>query len=344
MSWKPAMLCSKVWSYNALRFAERWEALASASDLYSRWTVPEAYEAHESDDPVNYHWDRDARRAVEGPMPDSVYEARARAVCEALAITSSHWMAWLAEWYQETHVEPPFVVPWSREMRVDSLPLCVRTGLQRIGYGLRTVAVVVAHRKIVVSAVANDGQRASVVTCEPSSPLVDGAMRVTVETGPYGGPNMFGACSIERNPIRVIPEGGAIITSSTTHKRRAPYATIHALAIDALAWIAPESPDLAVARDAREEGRYSDARDIARRALDELAAPSMSAVDEAILDVYASYKSHARPRYLADAFAGDAVAMQAAIDSLVARGMLKRTKTGATSITSEGRNAIRCAS
>lgn len=57
MSWKPAVKTignGDKWSYNALRFATKEEALASAKDLASRWTLVVDYDAHESDDPVNY--------------------------------------------------------------------------------------------------------------------------------------------------------------------------------------------------------------------------------------------------------------------------------------------------
>lgn len=39
---------------NALAFATEAEALASAKDLYNRWTLCVDYRAVESDEPVNY--------------------------------------------------------------------------------------------------------------------------------------------------------------------------------------------------------------------------------------------------------------------------------------------------
>jgi len=42
---------------NALRFATRAEAEASAHDLAMRWTLVESFRVDESDDPVNYAWD-----------------------------------------------------------------------------------------------------------------------------------------------------------------------------------------------------------------------------------------------------------------------------------------------
>jgi hypothetical protein len=44
------------WYGNALRFATYEEALASAADLFSRWTLVREYRAVESDDKVNYQW------------------------------------------------------------------------------------------------------------------------------------------------------------------------------------------------------------------------------------------------------------------------------------------------
>lgn len=57
MSWKPAVKTignGDNWSYNALCFATKDEALASAKDLANRWTLVVEYDAHESTDPVNY--------------------------------------------------------------------------------------------------------------------------------------------------------------------------------------------------------------------------------------------------------------------------------------------------
>jgi hypothetical protein len=42
---------------NALRFATREEAEASAHDLAMRWTLVQSFRADESDDPVNCEWD-----------------------------------------------------------------------------------------------------------------------------------------------------------------------------------------------------------------------------------------------------------------------------------------------
>lgn len=55
MSWKPAIKTQgEDWNHNAMRFATKEEALASANDIYSRWMLATAFDAHESDDPVNY--------------------------------------------------------------------------------------------------------------------------------------------------------------------------------------------------------------------------------------------------------------------------------------------------
>jgi hypothetical protein len=42
---------------NALRFATREEAQASADELMGRWFAVVATQVVESDDPVNYRWD-----------------------------------------------------------------------------------------------------------------------------------------------------------------------------------------------------------------------------------------------------------------------------------------------
>lgn len=56
MSFKPVVQTdsSGQWYGNALRFATCEEALNSARDLSMRWTLVREYDAHESDDPVNY--------------------------------------------------------------------------------------------------------------------------------------------------------------------------------------------------------------------------------------------------------------------------------------------------
>jgi len=57
MSLRPMVKVGNEWAGNAVRFATREEAEASASDLYSRWTLCVGHRADESDDPVNCAWD-----------------------------------------------------------------------------------------------------------------------------------------------------------------------------------------------------------------------------------------------------------------------------------------------
>lgn len=56
MSWKPVfkMPGDPKWYDNAQRFATKEEAMSSASERFMVWTMPEKYDAHESDEPVNY--------------------------------------------------------------------------------------------------------------------------------------------------------------------------------------------------------------------------------------------------------------------------------------------------
>ncbi len=58
MSWKPEFIAYSTgqWCSNALRFATREEAEASASDLAMRWMTVRDHRATESDEPVNYKW------------------------------------------------------------------------------------------------------------------------------------------------------------------------------------------------------------------------------------------------------------------------------------------------
>ena len=65
-----------------------------------------------------------------------------------------------------------------------------------------------------------------------------------------------------------------------------------------------------------------------------LAAPAVSAREATILACFRALKSSARPEYLSRG-----KVTPAEIDSLVSRGYLSRNRAGATSITTEGRNA-----
>lgn len=58
MSWKPVFQIGNdpKWYDNAQRFATNGEARASALARFVAWTMPTAYDAHESSDPVNYEW------------------------------------------------------------------------------------------------------------------------------------------------------------------------------------------------------------------------------------------------------------------------------------------------
>jgi hypothetical protein len=56
MSWKPVVQTDSTgqWYDNAVRFETKEEAMKSARDLACRWMLVRAYDAHESEDPVNY--------------------------------------------------------------------------------------------------------------------------------------------------------------------------------------------------------------------------------------------------------------------------------------------------
>jgi len=54
VSYKPVFMVDGKWVDNQQRFEKKQEALDSASSLFMRWTIPEAYDAHESDETVNY--------------------------------------------------------------------------------------------------------------------------------------------------------------------------------------------------------------------------------------------------------------------------------------------------
>lgn len=57
MSYRPMVSTGGAFAGNALRFATRAEAEASAHDLAMRWTLVEAFRVDESEDPINCEWD-----------------------------------------------------------------------------------------------------------------------------------------------------------------------------------------------------------------------------------------------------------------------------------------------
>ena len=65
-SFKPEVKVHGSWSSNALRFATKEEAEASADALFRRWLLCESSRAAESSDPVNYKYEggRDVRLEV----------------------------------------------------------------------------------------------------------------------------------------------------------------------------------------------------------------------------------------------------------------------------------------
>jgi hypothetical protein len=56
MSWKPTFKISGKWCYNAQAFATKEEAYKSAQARFMAWTMPDEFDAHESEEPVNYRW------------------------------------------------------------------------------------------------------------------------------------------------------------------------------------------------------------------------------------------------------------------------------------------------
>jgi hypothetical protein len=58
MSYRPMVQVGREWAGNGVRFATEEEAMASARDLMSRWTLVENYGSEYSDDPVNCAWDQ----------------------------------------------------------------------------------------------------------------------------------------------------------------------------------------------------------------------------------------------------------------------------------------------
>ena len=69
MSFKPEVCASRDGSFsqNSLCFATEAEALASAKDLYNRWTLCTDYRAVESTDPVTHALVDGVLKSVEAP-------------------------------------------------------------------------------------------------------------------------------------------------------------------------------------------------------------------------------------------------------------------------------------
>jgi hypothetical protein len=66
-SWAPEVFVEGKWSRNALRFATKEEAEASAFNLMMRWTSVADSRATEADEPVNYRWvDGKGQISIEG--------------------------------------------------------------------------------------------------------------------------------------------------------------------------------------------------------------------------------------------------------------------------------------
>ena len=67
MSWKPQVQVTgegNRWMSNQLRFATKEEAEANAQNLAFRWMLVTNHRAIESDEPVNYRWDRTHGRLI----------------------------------------------------------------------------------------------------------------------------------------------------------------------------------------------------------------------------------------------------------------------------------------
>lgn len=334
-SYKPAFILSgqSAPALNGQAFPTWAEANASASYRFMAWTMPTGYCVVESDEQPNYH--RDDHRDVSGAISDERARVRAEYVCSALQVAGQ-----VIDAINDANAEPMFMEPWSQSVATSRLPAHVRAALVRIGYVIESVRLECAHDKIVVSASADDGRQAIVASAIAGA---DGG-KVVIEHGPFGGPNMHGKCSIELCPVRAIPVGGAIVTGQTSNgKRRSSSAIVHARAVDALSWLAPEAPECAVAHDAMLDGRMGDARESAFLGLASLASPvaeqadAFTEAERVTLACFAGYKSHARREAIARAIDSEAE-RAAALQSLARAGLIKVARNGAASLTPMGRN------
>jgi hypothetical protein len=76
MSWKMEVATyhngQEGWASNAAAYATKEEAEAAGAELLTRWTLPHAYRAVESTQPVNYRFDAELNK----PVPLVSYEDR----------------------------------------------------------------------------------------------------------------------------------------------------------------------------------------------------------------------------------------------------------------------------
>jgi hypothetical protein len=385
LAWRPETRVYKdpQWYANGLRFAERWEAEQSARDLHYRWTQSEAWRAAPVTDPsdmgsdggINYAMvpvalklgnDRDQiavgtaagdARAHNEALVARSRELRALAIVQAIGAALACVQSWEWDVKRACLASPPRVRD-RIAMRVPRALLPPLIASHARGSLSDYVAIHAAHERVEILDCAGDGSYTEVVThVDPN------ATRAGYERGSAGGPNGFTKSTIEANPVRVIPPGGAIAMRVTGGRASGDW-TIHARAVDLLAWwvdwILSQSTctieqaltlheraraALLVARDAALEGRNDHARGIALRMLHEIKVtlrPEITEDERTILTAYATLKSAYRKRALADAFMGgrwQATGFPAE-SALVDRGMLKRNARGATAITERGRAAL----
>ena len=218
------------------------------------------------------------------------------------------------------------------DMHVDvkSLPVGLRAALSQAQITTGSVALK-ASDDVSVSSFANDGQRAFATVVSDISRNCIMPMLV----GSYGGRNGFTTTPLDRMSdagLQSIPENGAIVTGTI-----GKYATIALRPATYVSIVAPGSDFVEIVANAG-----SDALEIARSVAD-LAKGGLSDGEAWTLYAFSGFKSHYRKEYLGrlrDKTA-NAAGTDAIVDSLVARGYLKRASNGATQITTSGRNAAR---
>jgi hypothetical protein len=143
------------------------------------------------------------------------------------------------------------------------------------------------------------GRRGYVAACR-----LDDSNEHKLTWGSYGGSNMFTRTIDDVDEIIEIPQNIAFVSGLSNAGPGYPgYATVH---------ISPKNMNPALLPP----------------------TASVSEKEAKILAIFKSLKSSARKEYL-----DRAKATPAEVDSLVARGFLSRNRAGATSITTEGRNA-----
>lgn len=213
-----------------------------------------------------------------------------------------------------------------RRAAIQQLPEKIQVELRNVGYHKADIEVQ-ARDAVQIASAGHAGEQAFAMILHENG-------RREAYYGSWGGPNIAsGANRVDdlRQPLTPIPPKGAIIVGSM--RRNGVYAVVMMLPMDWAAWTAPL--DAEIVHDAMAEGRTDVVDTLIGRPGDDL-----SDTDRRVLYCYGALKSgEYRKNALADVSRAYKCDSAAIVDSLVARGYLKRAANGATQITTKGKDS-----